>query len=43
MTEKIKSALLKWAEKVINQEGHWDDEKTHQTILWGADNDEGLR
>mgnify|MGYP001157600246 FL=1 len=32
MTEKIKSALLKWAEKVINQEGHWDDEKTHQTI-----------
>ena len=32
MTEKIKSALLKWAEKVINHQGHWDEEKTHQAI-----------
>jgi hypothetical protein len=32
MTEKIKSALLKWAEKVINRQGHWDEEKTHQAI-----------
>ena len=32
MTEKIKSALLKWAEKVINHQGQWDEEKTHQAI-----------
>ena len=32
MTEKIKSALHKWAEKVINHQGHWDEEKTHQAI-----------
>ena len=32
MTEKIKSALLKWAEKVINHQGHWDEQKTHQAI-----------
>ena len=32
MTEKIKSALLKWAEKVINHEEQWDEEKTHQAI-----------
>jgi hypothetical protein len=32
MTEKIKSALLKWAEKVINHQGYWDEEKTHQAI-----------
>ena len=32
MTEKIKSALLKWAEKVINHQVQWDEEKTHQAI-----------
>ena len=32
MTEKIKNALLKWAEKVINHEEQWDEEKTHQAI-----------
>ena len=32
MTEKIKSALLKWAEKVINHQGQWDEEKTHYAI-----------
>jgi hypothetical protein len=32
MTEKIKSALLKWAEKVINHQEQWDEEKTHQAI-----------
>ena len=32
MTEKIKSALLKWAEKVINHQVQLDEEKTHQAI-----------
>ena len=32
MTEKIKSALLKWAEKVKNHQEQWDEEKTHQAI-----------
>ena len=32
MTEKIKDALLKWAEKVIKHQEHWDEEKTHQAI-----------
>tara|TARA_Y100000996_G_scaffold294000_1_gene232594 strand:- start:1 stop:675 length:675 start_codon:yes stop_codon:yes gene_type:complete len=32
MTEKIKSALLKWASKVLDQNAQWDDEKTHEAI-----------
>ena len=32
MTEKIKSTLLKWASKVLDQKAQWDDEKTHEVI-----------
>ena len=32
MTEKIKSALLKWASKIIDQKAQWDDERTHEAI-----------
>lgn len=32
MTEKIKIALLQWANKVINEQAQWDDEQTHKVI-----------
>ena len=32
MTEKIKKALKIWAEKVLEDEAHWDTNETHQVI-----------
>ena len=32
MTEKIKKALKIWAEKVLEDEVHWDTNETHQVI-----------
>ncbi len=32
MTEKIKKALKLWAEKVLEDEAHWDTNETHQVI-----------
>jgi hypothetical protein len=32
MTEKIKRALKKWAEKVLKNEAQWDSDAVHQTI-----------
>ena len=32
MTEKIKTALVQWATKIIKDQSNWDDEKTHDAI-----------
>ena len=32
MTEQIKSALTKWAEKVLKNESNWETEQTHAAI-----------
>ena len=32
MTEKIKTALVQWATKIIKDQSNWDDEKTHEAI-----------
>ncbi len=32
MTEKIKTALVKWATNIIKDQSDWDDEKTHEAI-----------
>ena len=32
MTEKIKKALVVWAEKIIKNESQWDSEHVHQAI-----------
>ena len=32
MTEQIKSALLRWADKVFKNESDWDAQETHVAI-----------